>query len=79
MDGLTALQEIRANKSYNKVQIIIFSTSEEPFLIHNAYERGAQLYLRKPDHFTDYKLLLESLLTDSLTAEEITEAFTSLK
>jgi len=69
MDGLTALEQIRANKGYKDVQIIVFSTSEDPVLIRRAYECGAQLYLRKPDHFTDYKLLLGSLLAGTAAPE----------
>lgn len=63
MDGLTALEQIRSNEVYREVSIIIFSTSDNPVSIRRAYRLGAQLYLRKPDRYDDYLLLLKSILS----------------
>ena len=75
MDGLSTLEQIRTNQAYQEVQVIIFSTSEDPATVRSAYERGAQLYLRKPDQYTDYKLLLGSLLMGSDSSEAFTETY----
>ena len=62
MDGLTALERIRANELFSKVPIIILSCTEEPDKVEDAYRRGATLYARKPASYLDYVVLLRSLL-----------------
>lgn len=62
MDGLTALAHIRDNEVFIKVPIIIFSCTEDPGKVEDAYQKGATLYVRKPDSYLDYVSLLRSLL-----------------
>jgi len=62
MDGLTALQHIRANEVFSQVPIIIFSCTEDPDKVQDAYEKGATMYVRKPTNFLDYVCLLRRLL-----------------
>lgn len=65
MDGLTALEQIRTKEIYKNVPVIIFSTTEDPNTVNEAYRLGATLYLRKPDQYADYLLIIKSLLTGS--------------
>lgn len=62
MDGLTALERLRANEVFSKVPIIILSCTEEPDKVEDAYRRGATLYVRKPAGYLDYVDLLRTLL-----------------
>jgi CheY-like chemotaxis protein len=75
MDGLTALEQIRSNEAFRDVSIMIFSTSDNPVSIRTAYRLGAQLYLRKPDRYDDYLLLLKSILSYSDERYADIEAF----
>src|SRR4051812_20196248 len=74
LDGLKTLERIRSMEIYGETQIIIFSTSEDPDSIRLAYKLGAQLYLKKPDQYSDYVLLLEALLSGA-DESAVTEAF----
>jgi CheY-like chemotaxis protein len=65
MDGLTALERIRANEAFTKVPIIIFSCTQDPGKIGEAYQKGATLYVSKPCNFFDYLSLLRSLLSNN--------------
>ncbi len=75
LDGLKTLERIRSIESYKETKIIIFSTSENPDSIRLAYQLGAQLYLKKPDHYSVYILLLESLLAGSVNNLAVPETF----
>jgi CheY-like chemotaxis protein len=50
-DGIEALEEIRSNPKYKDVFIIIYSITADSTSIKNAFEKGADLYLIKPDDF----------------------------
>lgn len=50
-DGIEALEEIRSTARYNKVFIIIYSITAAKSSIKKAYDKGADLYLIKPDDF----------------------------
>lgn len=62
MDGLTALGVIRANENYKTVPIIIFSTTENPRGVRDAYRLGASLFLRKPTTYSDYLNIIRALV-----------------
>lgn len=61
-NGIECLEEIRANKKYAKIRIIIISTSAQAEVVKIAYEKGADLYLRKPDSFKKLKDAVRSIL-----------------
>lgn len=49
-DGLECLREIKGNKRYKNISVIMLSTSSFHLHIRTAYERGADLYIVKsPD------------------------------
>jgi CheY-like chemotaxis protein len=61
MLGLQALKEIRSNKQFSQIPIIVLTTSTLNQDRRTSYELGASCYLRKPDSFTE---LIE--ITDSI-------------
>jgi CheY-like chemotaxis protein len=46
--GIQCLKEIRENARFSNVPLIIFTTSSSKFEVDNAYNCGANLYIRKP-------------------------------
>ena len=61
-NGIDCLGEIRANKRYAKIRIIIISTSAQAEVVKIAYEKGADLYLRKPDSFKKMEDAIKKIL-----------------
>ena len=52
-DGLDCLKEIRAQKRFEKLPIVVFSSSIQPKHIEESYGLGANLYYSKPLTFTN--------------------------
>jgi DNA-binding NarL/FixJ family response regulator len=52
-DGLDCLLEIRAQRHFSRLPIIIFSSSKEPRYIDASYGYGANLYYSKPTSFQE--------------------------
>ena len=48
MDGLTCLQEIRANSAYNDLKVIMITSESEKTMVVEAVKSGASGYLVKP-------------------------------
>jgi CheY-like chemotaxis protein len=51
--GKKCLEEIRNNPKYNSLFIIIYSTSSNPKDVEDAYNMDANLYIRKPNSYTE--------------------------
>jgi DNA-binding NarL/FixJ family response regulator len=51
--GLECLKEIRENKKYNNIPILMFSTSSHLKDVDEAYALGANLYIPKSEFFKD--------------------------
>lgn len=67
--GFECLEEIRNHKgSLKEVNIIMFSTSNDPENIQKALELGATFYAVKPSSFEKLKSLLKEILTMNLTS-----------
>jgi CheY-like chemotaxis protein len=62
-DGRETLRELKANKNFQLIPVIIMSTSNSHFDIHYSYENGASLFLTKPHSFHDLVEMLDNLLT----------------
>ena len=62
-NGIQCLEEIRKNKRWDNLPIIIYSTSSYPPNIEETYSKGADLYFMKPNSFlklsTNIKTILE--------------------
>ena len=62
-NGFECLEEIRADTRMRDLPVIIFSTSSQPSAIDQVYRRGAQLYIRKPNDFTQLKKVINHVIT----------------
>jgi CheY-like chemotaxis protein len=62
-NGFECLEEIRADARMRDLPVIIFSTSSQPSAIDQVYRRGAQLYIRKPNDFTQLKKVINHVIT----------------
>lgn len=52
-DGLDCLVEIRAQRSFSRLPIVIFSSTKESKFIHTSYGYGANLFYSKPTSFNE--------------------------
>lgn len=62
-DGHECLKEIRRNKKYDKLPIIIYSSLADLKNIEMCYRNGANLYAIKPSSYEDLKSILERILS----------------
>lgn len=62
-DGHECLKEIRLNKKYDKLPIIIYSSLSDLKNIEVCYRNGANLYAIKPTSYEDLKSILERVLS----------------
>lgn len=62
-DGRQTLRELKANKNFKCIPVIILSTSNSHFDVNYSYDYGASLYLTKPHSFHDLVEMLDTLLT----------------
>lgn len=63
-DGKTCLKEIRQNKRFNGVPIIMFTTSSHRKDIEDSYQHGANRYILKSDFFQQENNILKSIFRD---------------
>jgi two-component system, response regulator len=54
VSGLEVLQQIRAEKSTERVPVVILTSSDEQRDIISSYELGANSYVRKPVSFDEF-------------------------
>lgn len=50
-DGLEALAEIRSNEAFANLPIVIYSTTRNAVFMDACYEKGANLFVIKPNNF----------------------------
>jgi CheY-like chemotaxis protein len=62
MLGLQALKEIRANKQFSQIPIIVLTTSTLYQDRRASYELGASCFLRKPDSFSQLVEITDSIV-----------------
>lgn len=60
--GMECLIEIRKNNTLKDLAIAIYSTSSSEEYIEEAFVKGANIYIRKPDNFPELKLVLEQVI-----------------
>ena len=60
--GFECLKEIRTNERYKDISIAIYSTSSSRKDIDETYNRGADVYIRKPSDYSELKLVLKKVL-----------------
>src|SRR5687768_13106356 len=52
-NGLQCLELIRRNKDYDWVPVFIYSTTKNEKQIDEAYQKGANLFLKKPEGYNE--------------------------
>ena len=62
-NGIECLLEIRSNNKYEKLPIIVLSTSKDPHDIEACFNSGATLFYSKPYTFKELKTLVHSILS----------------
>jgi CheY-like chemotaxis protein len=67
LNGWECLAQLKGNKLYDLIPVIIYSTSSHQQEIDRAMTLGATCYLRKPDSFPELKKVLE-IITKNLTS-----------
>lgn len=61
-NGMDCLIEIRKNSRLKDLAIAIYSTSSTEEYIEDAFVKGANIYIKKPDDFAVLKLVLEQVI-----------------
>lgn len=62
-DGHQCLREIRADKKYDALPIVIYSSLDDLRNIEFCYRQGSNLYAHKPSSFDELKTILERILS----------------
>jgi DNA-binding response OmpR family regulator len=62
-DGRETLKELKANKTFKYIPVVILSTSNSHFDVTFSYDNGASLFLTKPHSFHDLVEMLDMLLS----------------
>ena len=62
-NGFVVLSELKNDEVFKQIPIIVFSSSDNPREIKQAYEKGAALYITKPIVFKDLLLALRQVLS----------------
>lgn len=58
VDGKQFLSKIKAENTYSKIPVIVFSTSDDKFESNKLIEMGAAYFIKKP---SDFKSLIKEL------------------
>ena len=61
-NGYEVLKLIRSSEQTKQLPVIIFSTSNDERAISKTKELGANLYITKPNSYTDFKKVMNSVL-----------------
>jgi CheY-like chemotaxis protein len=61
--GIECLLELRSSSRYDKLPIVVLSTSKDPHDIEACFNSGANLFFSKPYTFKELKSLMHSVLT----------------
>lgn len=62
-DGRETLKELKADKIFKRIPVVMLSTSNSHFDVVFSYDHGASLFLTKPHSFHDLVEMLDLLLT----------------
>jgi CheY-like chemotaxis protein len=62
-NGKECLDEIRKSERLKNIPIVIYSTSSSPKDIDETFEKGANLYVRKPSSFNELRAITSDVLS----------------
>ena len=71
VDGIEVLRAIRQNKLTHNQTVVILTSSTEERDMKQAYDLGANSYIRKPVDFNQFSAVIQSLGNYWLTINEI--------
>lgn len=61
MDGREALENIKLNKDFKKIPVIVFSTTKNQIEVKRCYDLGANTYIVKPVNFDSLVAIIQDL------------------
>jgi CheY-like chemotaxis protein len=61
MGGFEVLHEVRKNKNFAALRIIVLTSSEEIYDVNRAYDLGANSFLVKPLEFENFTAMMRTL------------------
>lgn len=64
-NGLQCLSEIKQNKKWKQLPVIIYSTSFQKDVVDLLYKHGAQFYIRKPNEYSELKNAIHQAITNA--------------
>ena len=62
-NGFQCLEEIRQNELLQDLLIIIYSTTANPKEVEEVYNKGANLFIKKPSSFTELRRILAEVFS----------------
>ncbi len=77
-NGMECLEELKKDKKFKNIPVVIFSTSCQKEAMDQVYKKGADYYMCKPDNFQTLKSLLDrifSLTNNSFSTRPTREDF----
>ncbi len=75
VDGFEVLRQIRANDRTRFLPVIILTSSDQENDLTNAYENGANSYLRKPVDFEEFTVAVKNIGLYWLHLNELPESY----
>jgi DNA-binding response OmpR family regulator len=72
-DGRQALREIKSVKSLQHIPVVIFTTSDEEKDRSDSLKMGADLFITKPAHFSEWVMIMKMLIQNYFQRDEETE------
>lgn len=61
-NGFDCLDEIRSSRVYGNTPVVVLSTSGSDYSVNTSYQKGADLYIQKPDNYKDLKKAIDLCL-----------------
>ncbi|WP_194778377.1 response regulator [Pararhodonellum marinum] len=56
--GIDCLKEIRKDRTFNSIPVIMYSTSFDQEVVNQLFEQGATFYIQKPAEFSSLKKVI---------------------
>ena len=69
-DGIKCLETIRADKLYEAIPVIMYSTSGRKESIDKCFEKGADFYIQKPSQIKDLVKVLDKVFSKNWASRE---------
>jgi CheY-like chemotaxis protein len=61
-NGFQCLEEIRNSKEYQKIAVVIFTTTDQEEAVERTYEAEANLYIVKPPNFSELSAVIKKAI-----------------